>query len=53
MLLRLVAEDSFRWTIQTDHDFCHAIPGFKFKQVDFRHIKKSLSKIAVIHCIQM
>ncbi len=28
--------------------FCHAISGFKFKQLDFRCFKKSLSKTAVI-----
>ncbi len=48
MLLRLVTEDSFPQTIQTDYAFCHAIHGFKFKQVDFGHFKKSLSKTAVI-----
>ncbi len=27
---------------------CHAIPGFIFKQVDFRHFKKFYSKTAFI-----
>ncbi len=49
MLLRLVAEDSVDNSNRL-YLFCHAIPGFKFKQVDFRHFKKSLSKTAVIVC---
>ncbi len=26
--------------------FCHAIPGFKFNQIDFKHFKKSPCKTA-------
>ncbi len=31
--------------------FCHAIIGFKFKQVDFRHFKKSRSKTQSNHAL--